>query len=229
MIIGSSSTNASENLNYKMIKAILKTTLQFRGSFCQICHVLTPFRKLFQNFKLNPFEIMCDDSSRMMELLTQKGYMQSWRAQVMADILLPHLNDNLTENRHEHMCEIKKDPMRRLLLMAVKEFFRNMGLTSAERVFEIEANIEGDGEAYNDMIKNTFHVIETTQDHLRPPIVSQMIFIYGLENGLNFATKACNVNFDSPTNSSNSEQTFGVTSCQPSDNEQGGSSCSRFS
>lgn len=133
---------------------------------------------------------MCDkqqSTQYMHDLLDKKGYMRAWRAQVMADILLPHLIESLDQNSACH----SRDPVHRMVLMAVKEFFRNMGLTSAEKVFEIEADLEGNDEEYHRMMTSTFNVIETSQEHLRPPIVSQLIYIYGLENGLEFTKKEC--------------------------------------
>lgn len=133
----------------------------------------------------------------MKEMLVRAGYYDKWHSQVMADILLPVIsdrnpsweNDDLDNYKYETTYDDCGNPQKLLIgehqlaLYLVREFFRNLGLVSTDKVFEEEAGLHGTEVHYQTFLKNYFDRFSlSTSKHLEPPMLHQLLYFIMYKN-----------------------------------------------
>lgn len=126
------------------------------------------------------------------EMLTANGYYNKWHSQVMADIFLPEIADRNPSWENEYLDSYKyvtsvddcgyQDKLligeHQLALYLVREFFRNLGLVSTDKIFEEEAGLHGTEVHYQTFLKNYFDRFSlSTPRHLEPPMLHQLLYL----------------------------------------------------
>lgn len=131
------------------------------------------------------------------EMLIFAGYYNKWHSQVMADILLPLIYDRNPSWENEYLDNYKYETQvdscgyqdklligeHQLALYLVREFFRNLGLVSTDKIFEEEAGLQGTEEDYQTYLKNYFNRFSlSTPRHLEPPMLHQLLYLIMYKN-----------------------------------------------
>lgn len=120
------------------------------------------------------------------------GWYNKWHAQIMSDILLPLIqeenppsenmdldsykneyietaecNGTLRRENHDHMMG----------LYLVREVFRNLGMTSTEKIFEEEAGLKGTEKDFQEALREHFGAFTmSSSKQMQPPIMSQLLY-----------------------------------------------------
>lgn len=120
------------------------------------------------------------------QLLEQRGWYRRWYSQVMADILLPHVNRLAQPEKNVVLNRYKEDEVHMLSLYMVKEFLRTVCLPSTSKIFEAEAGLVGMDHDYHASILEHFSLLRpTTTQEVNPPLLSQALHIWKVESGEN--------------------------------------------
>ena len=118
------------------------------------------------------------------QLLEQRGWYRRWYSQVMADILLPHVNRLAQPEKNVVLNRYKEDEVHMLSLYMVKEFLRTVCLPSTSKIFEAEAGLVGMDHDYHASILEHFSLLRpTTTQEVNPPLLSQALHIWKVESG----------------------------------------------
>lgn len=120
------------------------------------------------------------------EILRDEGYYNKWHAQIMSDILLPLIQDQNPPEENGTLLYYKYGdsmddtpvPDHILGLYLVREVFRNLGLTSTDKIFEKEAGLSGTEQRFQDALNERFGSLAmTTKEHVQPPLLSQLLYL----------------------------------------------------
>ena len=123
----------------------------------------------------------CDDQF-LRELLEERGYYRKWNAEVMTDILLPHVRDNNRPDDNGALSTFKRDSKNVAALYLVKEFMHNMGMLSSERLLDVEAGLDGQERAYTETLTKNFPLLQLSQcDNIQPPLLAQIVYLWRLD------------------------------------------------
>lgn len=122
---------------------------------------------------------MCEPRGRTFrDLLRDEGYYNKWHAQVMSDILLPIVQTENCPNQNDDLATTKETREGTLCLYLVREVFRNLGLTSTEKIFEEEAGLPGTEQRFQDSLRSEFGAFAlSTKSHLEPPVLLQLLYL----------------------------------------------------
>lgn len=122
---------------------------------------------------------MEDENSYLRELLQERGWYKKWYTHVMADILTPHVKKLAKPYENCALTRFMEQDHNLLSLYMVKEFLKNVGLRSTERIFELEADLCGMDQDLQNFIQSELHLLkQSTSDHLEPPLLSQALQIW---------------------------------------------------
>lgn len=123
----------------------------------------------------------CDDQF-LRELLEERGYYRKWNAEVMTDILLPHVRDNNRPDENGALTTFKQDCNNINALYLVKEFMHSMGMLSSEKIFDVEAGLEGKECEYNNALATKFPLLQQScADNIQPPLLAQIVYLWRLD------------------------------------------------
>lgn len=123
----------------------------------------------------------CDDQF-LRELLEERGYYRKWNAEVMSDILLPHVRDNNRPEDNGALTTFKQDCGNVSALYLIKEFLHNMGMLSTERIFDVEAGLEGKEREYAEQLSTKFPLLQlSAADNIQPPLLAQIVYLWRLD------------------------------------------------
>ena len=129
------------------------------------------------------------------QLLEQRGWYKRWYTQVMADILLPHVNRLAQPEKNVVLSRYKEDETHMLSLYMVKEFLRTVCLPSTAKIFEAEAGLAGMDQDYHASILEHFSLLKpTTTQEINPPLLSQALHIWKVETGERHLAEASHAN-----------------------------------
>lgn len=123
----------------------------------------------------------CDDHF-LRELLEERGYYRKWNAEVMSDILLPHVRDNNRPEENGALTTFKQECSNMSALYLIKEFLHNMGMLSTEKIFDVEAGLEGKEREYSDVLGSKFPLLQLSNaDNIQPPLLAQIVYLWRLD------------------------------------------------
>lgn len=123
-----------------------------------------------------------EDNNYLREVLEQRGWYKRWYTQVMADILMPHVSQMAEPEKNAVLNRFKEEENNMLALYMVKEFLKNVGLSSTGKIFETEAGLAGMEQEFQPIIADQFSLLKpSTADEIQPPLLSQALHIWKVE------------------------------------------------
>lgn len=123
----------------------------------------------------------CDDQF-LRELLEERGYYRKWNAEVMTDILLPHVRENNRPEENGALATFKQDCSNMSALFLIKEFMRNMGMQSSEKIFDVEAGLEGKDGEFNETLSTKFPLLQLSScNNIQPPLLAQIVYLWRMD------------------------------------------------
>lgn len=123
----------------------------------------------------------CDDQF-LRELLEERGYYRKWNAEVMSEILLPHVRDNNRPDENGALTTFKQECSNMAALYLIKEFLNNMGMVSSEKIFDVEAGLEGKECEYEETLTSKFPLLHMSHQHnIQPPLLAQIVYLWRLD------------------------------------------------
>lgn len=124
---------------------------------------------------------MEEENVHLRELLEERGWYKKWYTQVMGDILYPHVKRLAKPESNPLLSRFKEQDNNMLALYMAKEFMKNIGLKSTERIFEAEAGLEGIDQDFQNMIQSSYTLLKhSTPDAIQPPLLSQAIYFWDM-------------------------------------------------
>lgn len=123
-----------------------------------------------------------DETLYFKEILQQRGWFKRWSTQVMADILLPLVQQQAEPEKNAPLSQFKQEENNMLALYMVKEFLNNVGLKSTGKIFEAEAGIVGIEQDFQPVITEQFTLLKpATSEEVQPPLLSQALQIWKID------------------------------------------------